>query len=84
MESPQETNDALKINFVIGDPETTEEGALRASLGYPEPFPLEWVEIGNEVSKLFSMTGKPACNTNIVVRISSVPTPTPLIDGQCL
>lgn len=27
----------------------TPGGALRASLGHPEPFELKWVEVGNEV-----------------------------------
>ncbi|KAJ6491401.1 glycoside hydrolase family 51 protein [Mycena vitilis] len=38
-----------QINFVIGDPATSEPAALRASLGRPEPFALTYVEIGNEV-----------------------------------
>ncbi|KAG1841097.1 glycoside hydrolase superfamily [Suillus subluteus] len=37
-----------QINFVIGNPATSEPAALRASLGHPEPFPLQYVEIGNE------------------------------------
>ncbi|KAN0092522.1 glycoside hydrolase family 51 protein [Tylopilus felleus] len=37
-----------QINFVIGDPSTNEYAALRASLGHPEPFTLNYVEIGNE------------------------------------
>ncbi|KIK93171.1 glycoside hydrolase family 51 protein [Paxillus rubicundulus Ve08.2h10] len=37
-----------QINFVIGDPTVNEYAALRASLGHPEPFPLTYVEIGNE------------------------------------
>ncbi|KAH7911175.1 glycoside hydrolase family 51 protein [Hygrophoropsis aurantiaca] len=37
-----------QINFVIGDPAQSEAAALRASLGRPEPFPLTYVEIGNE------------------------------------
>ncbi|KAH7921558.1 glycoside hydrolase family 51 protein, partial [Leucogyrophana mollusca] len=37
-----------QINFVIGDPSESEAAALRASLGHPEPFPLTYVEIGNE------------------------------------
>ncbi|GJE86669.1 glycoside hydrolase family 51 protein [Phanerochaete sordida] len=36
-----------QINFVIGD-SSTAPGALRASLGHPEPFTLHYVEIGNE------------------------------------
>ncbi|EKM75678.1 hypothetical protein AGABI1DRAFT_116269, partial [Agaricus bisporus var. burnettii JB137-S8] len=38
---------ADQINFVIGD-SSTGPGALRASLGHPEPFNLRFVEIGNE------------------------------------
>lgn len=37
-----------QINFVIGDPSTSKPAALRASLGHPEPFPLQYIEIGNE------------------------------------
>ncbi|KAJ7641860.1 glycoside hydrolase family 51 protein [Roridomyces roridus] len=37
-----------QIQFVIGDPETSEPAALRASLGRKEPFALKYVEIGNE------------------------------------
>ncbi|KAI0777744.1 glycoside hydrolase family 51 protein [Trametes elegans] len=37
-----------QINFVIGDPATSEPAALRASLGHPEPFNLRNVEVGNE------------------------------------
>ncbi|KAJ6461978.1 glycoside hydrolase family 51 protein [Mycena vulgaris] len=37
-----------QINFVIGDPATSEPAALRASLGRVEPFALTYVEIGNE------------------------------------
>ncbi|KAF7291896.1 Alpha-L-AF-C domain-containing protein [Mycena indigotica] len=37
-----------QINFVIGDPNTSEAAALRASLGHAEPFKLRFVEIGNE------------------------------------
>ena len=41
--------DALDaIEYAIGDPETTEWGALRAKNGHPEPFPLKYVEVGNE------------------------------------
>ncbi|TFY83798.1 hypothetical protein EWM64_g208 [Hericium alpestre] len=36
-----------QIEFVVGDT-STEAGALRASLGRPEPFELNFVEIGNE------------------------------------
>ncbi|KAG0142670.1 hypothetical protein CROQUDRAFT_81886 [Cronartium quercuum f. sp. fusiforme G11] len=35
------------INFIIG-PTSTRPGALRASLGHPEPFKMHWCEIGNE------------------------------------
>ncbi|KAG1888053.1 glycoside hydrolase family 51 protein [Suillus subluteus] len=37
-----------QINFVIGDSATSKPAALRASLGHPEPFNLQYVEIGNE------------------------------------
>ncbi|KAH8110298.1 glycoside hydrolase [Phellopilus nigrolimitatus] len=37
-----------QINFVVGDPAKSEAAALRASLGHPEAYPLQWVEIGNE------------------------------------
>lgn len=36
-----------QIEFVVGSTETP-GGALRASLGHPEPFELKWVEVGNE------------------------------------
>ncbi|TDL26964.1 glycoside hydrolase [Rickenella mellea] len=39
---------ADQINFVIGDPATSEPAALRASLGHPDPYPLIAVEVGNE------------------------------------
>ncbi len=40
--------DALdEIEFVSGGP-TTKWGARRAELGHPQPFPLHYVEIGNE------------------------------------
>ncbi|KAL3428359.1 alpha-N-arabinofuranosidase A [Phlyctema vagabunda] len=40
--------DALnELEFITGDVSTT-YGALRASLGYPEPWALNYVEIGNE------------------------------------
>ena len=40
--------DALdEIEFVTGDT-TTKWGAVRAKLGHPNPFPLHYVEIGNE------------------------------------
>ncbi|KAH9831153.1 glycoside hydrolase family 51 protein [Rhodofomes roseus] len=37
-----------QIDFVVGDPSTSDAAALRASLGHPEPFYLKYVEIGNE------------------------------------
>jgi alpha-N-arabinofuranosidase len=41
-------DDALdEIEFVMGD-QTTHWGAIRAKLGHPAPFPLSYVEIGNE------------------------------------
>lgn len=41
--------DALdEIEYVIGDPKTTKWGAQRAKDGHPKPFPLRYVEIGNE------------------------------------
>ena len=36
------------IEYAIGDPATNEWAALRAEAGHPEPFPLKYVEIGNE------------------------------------
>ena len=41
-------NDTLnELEFILGDP-TTPYGALRASLGYQNPFTLNYIEIGNE------------------------------------
>ncbi|RYG30119.1 hypothetical protein EON81_25475 [bacterium] len=41
--------DALdQIEYVVGDAKRTKWGARRAKDGHPEPFPLEYVEIGNE------------------------------------
>lgn len=41
--------DALdQIEYVVGDAKKTKWGARRAKDGHPEPFPLEYVEIGNE------------------------------------
>ncbi|KAI0088822.1 arabinofuranosidase [Irpex rosettiformis] len=37
-----------QINFVVGDPRKSAPAALRASLGRPQPFRLNYVEIGNE------------------------------------
>jgi alpha-N-arabinofuranosidase len=40
--------DALHVlEFIMGDA-TTEYGALRASLGYPTPWDLKYIEVGNE------------------------------------
>lgn len=36
------------IEYAIGDPATNEWAAKRAEAGHPEPFPLKYVEIGNE------------------------------------
>ncbi len=44
----QYVDDALdEIEFTIGDA-STKWGAVRAKLGHPAPFPLQYVEIGNE------------------------------------
>ena len=41
--------DALdEIEYIIGDAQTTKWGAVRARDGHPAPFPLHYVEIGNE------------------------------------
>ena len=41
--------DALdEIEFLTGDAASTKWGAIRAKLGHPAPFPLKYVEIGNE------------------------------------
>ncbi|KAH9941309.1 glycoside hydrolase family 51 protein [Epithele typhae] len=47
-----------QINFVVGDPSKSAAAALRSSLGHPEPFTLNYVEIGNEdfISSLASST----------------------------
>ena len=37
-----------ELEFLTGDAATTEYGALRASLGYPEPWQINFVEVGNE------------------------------------
>ncbi|KAF8645689.1 hypothetical protein AX16_007638 [Volvariella volvacea WC 439] len=42
----QEALDA--IEFIIGDPENTKWGKVRASLGRRDPFKLRYVEVGNE------------------------------------
>ncbi|KAJ9414855.1 hypothetical protein FOXG_14785 [Fusarium oxysporum f. sp. lycopersici 4287] len=36
-----------ELEFLTGDT-STKYGSLRASLGFPQPFTVEWVEIGNE------------------------------------
>ncbi|KAK7942514.1 alpha-L-arabinofuranosidase [Apiospora aurea] len=42
-------DDALdQIEFVSGDAATTKWGAVRAELGHPAPFKLQYVEVGNE------------------------------------
>ncbi|PPQ90525.1 hypothetical protein CVT25_015815 [Psilocybe cyanescens] len=38
----------MAINFVVGDPTKSAAAALRSSLGHPEPFTLNFVEVGNE------------------------------------
>lgn len=42
----QDIKDA--IDYAIGDPATNEWAAKRAAAGHPAPFPLKYVEIGNE------------------------------------
>lgn len=42
----QEIRDA--IEYAIGDPSSNEWAAKRAEAGHPEPFPLKYVELGNE------------------------------------
>ena len=42
----QDIEDA--IEYAIGDPATNEWAAKRAAAGHPEPFPLKYVELGNE------------------------------------
>ena len=42
----QDIEDA--IEFALGDPATNEWAAKRAEMGHPEPFPLKYVELGNE------------------------------------
>lgn len=37
-----------EIEYLIGDPKTTKWGARRAQDGHPKPFPLHYIEIGNE------------------------------------
>ena len=38
------------IEYAIGDPETNEWAALRKANGHEEPFPLKYIELGNEHS----------------------------------
>jgi alpha-N-arabinofuranosidase len=44
---PYVQNALNELEFLLGDTSTT-YGALRASLGYPEPFSVKYVEVGNE------------------------------------
>jgi len=37
-----------QINFVIGDASTNAQAAIRSAMGHPEPFTLNYIEIGNE------------------------------------
>ncbi|KJA14844.1 glycoside hydrolase family 51 protein [Hypholoma sublateritium FD-334 SS-4] len=37
-----------QINFVIGDPSKSAAAAQRAALGHPAPYPVKYVEVGNE------------------------------------
>nr|APY26399.1 alpha-L-arabinofuranosidase [Auricularia auricula-judae] len=37
-----------ELHFVLGDPATNSWAKLRADLGHPEPYHLEYVELGNE------------------------------------
>ncbi|KAN0113171.1 glycoside hydrolase family 51 protein [Hyaloscypha variabilis] len=45
--APYVQNVLDELEFILGDT-NTHNGALRASLGYPEPWALKYVEIGNE------------------------------------
>ena len=42
----QDIRDA--IDYALGDPATNEWAAMRRDAGHPEPFPLKYVELGNE------------------------------------
>ncbi|KAE9405340.1 glycoside hydrolase [Gymnopus androsaceus JB14] len=45
----QYVTDAIdQINFVIGDASTNAQAAIRSAMGHPEPFTLNYIEIGNE------------------------------------
>jgi len=37
-----------EMDFILGDPKTSSWAKLRADLGHPEPYQLEYVELGNE------------------------------------
>ena len=45
--APYVTDTMNELEFILGDTSTT-YGSLRASLGYPKPWTLKFVEIGNE------------------------------------
>jgi alpha-N-arabinofuranosidase len=45
--TPYVTDTMNELEFILGDSSTT-YGSLRASLGYPNPFTLKFIEIGNE------------------------------------
>ncbi len=52
------------VEFATGGPDTV-WGSLRAELGHPEPFPLEYLGVGNEqweAEPVQKDTGKPAAN----------------------
>ena len=42
----QDIRDA--IDYALGDPATNEWAAMRSAFGHPDPFPLKYVELGNE------------------------------------
>ena len=46
--APFVQEDIEEIEYVTGDAQTTEWGRRRAADGHPAPFPLHYVEIGNE------------------------------------
>lgn len=49
--------DALnELEFCMGGPET-KYGAMRVALGYPEPFPIKFVEVGDSLSSLMAWAG---------------------------
>ncbi|KIK53431.1 glycoside hydrolase family 51 protein [Collybiopsis luxurians FD-317 M1] len=45
---PYITEAINQINFVIGDATTNPQGQMRAAMGHPDPFTLNYIEIGNE------------------------------------